>query len=171
MAKAMHGVRGLRAALVLGATGLLSAAALTTAGTSAVAAQQPSATPELAGCATHAHGAAHVGRFRGIAHPVSKKADCRAGAPAIGTPPLLFNGGAVMGTRSTGAVVVTPIFWTPSGHPIDAAYKSILPPYPGHVAAARGHRTNVFSSLTEYYGSNGSIRYSLRLGSAVTDTS
>jgi hypothetical protein len=90
---------------------------------------------------------------------------------ANGTPPLIFHGGAVMGTRSTGPVVVTPIFWNPAGHPIPAAYKNIISTYLAGVAAASGQHSNVYSTLNEYYGSNGNIRYRIKLGTPVNDTS
>jgi hypothetical protein len=75
-----------------------------------------------------------------------------------------------MGTPSTGPVVVTPIFWNPAGHPMTSSYKSIITTYLADVAAESGHRSNVFSTLNEYYGSNGSISYQLRLGTPIEDT-
>jgi hypothetical protein len=77
----------------------------------------------------------------------------------------------MMGTPSTGPVVVTPIFWDPAGHPMTSSYKNILTNYLGDVAAASGHHSNVFSTLNEYYGSNGGISYQVRLGTPVNDTS
>ncbi len=75
-----------------------------------------------------------------------------------------------MGTPSTGPVVVTPIFWNPSGHPMSSAYKTILKTYLKDVAVASGTHTNVFSTLTEYFGSNGNIQYKVKLGTPVNDT-
>jgi hypothetical protein len=75
-----------------------------------------------------------------------------------------------MGTPSTGPVVVTPIYWNPSGHPIDSGYKSIINGYLRGVAADSGKHTNVYSTLTEYFGSNGNIRYKVALGTALNDT-
>lgn len=98
---------------------------------------------------------------------------CRASNlsdPANGTPPLLFHGGSVMGTPKTGPVVITPIFWNPSGHPMDATYKHILSTYLAGVATDSGRMTNVFSTLNEYYGANGNIRYSIGFGTPVNDT-
>jgi hypothetical protein len=89
---------------------------------------------------------------------------------ANGTPPLLWGGGPVMGTASTGPVVVTPIYWNPAGHPMTSTYKNILTTYLGDVAAASGRTSNVYSTLTEYFGSNGAINYQLRLGVAINDT-
>ena len=168
----IHGARRVRGALVLGASGLLSAAVLTVAGAPATAAQ-PASSPELAGCAAQGHSAAKIGRFGGIQHAVATNKNCPAppgGDPAIGTPPLLFHGGPMMGTRSTGPIVVTPIFWAPAGHPMDSAYKNVVTTYLRDVAAASGTRTNVYSTATEYSGSNGSIRYQVQLGAPVNDS-
>jgi hypothetical protein len=98
-----------------------------------------------------------------------------------GTPPLLFNGsgpcvfqpcdnGNVMMTRQTGALVVTPIFWDPAGHPMSSAYKAIITRYLADVAQASGQDSNVFSVLNEYYGNNGKIRYNIKLGRTIDDT-
>ncbi|HSR84001.1 MAG TPA: hypothetical protein VLM11_07445 [Streptosporangiaceae bacterium] len=93
-----------------------------------------------------------------------------AGDTANGTPPLLFHGGPVMGTKLTGPVVVTPIFWHPAGHPMDAAYRRILTQYVADVANVSGQSNNVFSILTEYKGTNGKIRYQVSLGAPIQDT-
>lgn len=90
--------------------------------------------------------------------------------PAVGTPPLLFHGGAVMMTASTGPLVVTPIFWNPSTFPMASSYKSLLTSYLNAVSVASGQNTNVFSTLNEYSGSNGQINYSVTLGASVNDT-
>jgi hypothetical protein len=115
-----------------------------------------------------------VGHFAGIvrAQPVWS-AGCQVhntSDAANGTPPLIFHGGPVMGTRSTGPVVVTPIFWNPAGHTMTSAYKNIITTYLAGVAAASGQHTNVYSTLNEYFGSNGAIRYRLSLGTPVNDT-
>jgi hypothetical protein len=75
-----------------------------------------------------------------------------------------------MGTPATGPVVVIPIFWNPSGHPMTSTYKHILTTYLADVAAASGRNGNVFSTLNEYFGSNGAISYQLRLGTPVEDS-
>jgi hypothetical protein len=75
-----------------------------------------------------------------------------------------------MGTPSTGPVVVTPIFWDPAGHPMTGTYKSIITRYLGDVAAASGTHSNVFSTLSEYFGSNGNISYQVSLGTPIDDT-
>jgi hypothetical protein len=152
--------------LVAAATGLLTAAALIAAGASAHATTSHSS--ELA-CS--AMGRTQVGHFSGIVHAL--KRGCLAhntSDAANGTPPLLWHGGPMMGTPSTGPVVVTPIYWNPAGHPIDGAYKNIINGYLRGVAADSGKHTNVYSTLTEYSGSNGGIRYKVALGTPVNDT-
>src|SRR5215468_8813287 len=178
--KRAHRRIGLGATLTLALAGLLAAAP-------AVASAAPQA-PNA--CAPQVQGPARVGPIAGIVPAVPATGGCQtqsaspaqssspaqsaspaqgAGDPAIGTPPLIFHGGAVMGTRSTGPVVVTPVFWNPAGHPIAGAYKRIIDTYLAGVAAASGQHTNVFSTLNEYYGSNGNIRYRIRLGAPVND--
>jgi hypothetical protein len=147
----------------------LAAAALTAAGFSA----QASAVPAQRDCPSGGAGHAKVGHIAGITHARSVRTGCAAhtgGDPAGGTPPLIFHGGPMMGTAKTGPVVVTPIYWNPSGHPMTSAYKNLITRYLGDVAAASNSHTNVFSTLREYYGSNGSIRYKVKLGSRVNDT-
>jgi hypothetical protein len=161
--------RRLRATLTLVAVG---AAPLAAVSASAHAASHPSShSPNV--CAIHSR--ARVGHFVGIvrAQPV-RSAGCQVhntSDAANGTPPLIFHGGPVMGTRSTGPVVVTPIFWNPAGHTMTAAYKNIISTYLAGVAAASGQHTNVYSTLNEYFGSNGAIRYRFKLGTPVNDTS
>ncbi len=162
--------RGLRAPLTLLA---VSAATLAGAGASAHAATHTSSKAPNA-CATKVHGRARVGHFGGLVRAVRVKAACQVhntSDAANGTPPLIFHGGAVMGTPATGPVVVTPIFWNPAGHPMASAYKKIITAYLADVAAASGRRTNVYSTLNEYFGSNGAISYQVRLGAPVNDTS
>jgi hypothetical protein len=89
--------------------------------------------------------------------------------PANGLPPLLWNGGPVMGTYRTGPVVVTPIYWSPYGHPMDPRYKNVLTTYLDGVARDSGRQTNVYSTLNEYWGSNGRISYRVRLGRPIYD--
>ena len=75
-----------------------------------------------------------------------------------------------MGTSLTGPVVVTPVYWNPAGHPMDAVYKSILTQYLTDVAKASGSNSNVFSILNEYFGNNGQIQYNVHLGAPIEDT-
>jgi hypothetical protein len=115
-----------------------------------------------------------VGHIAGIVAPVGgpcgANATIKKSDPANGTPPLLFHGGPVMMTPSTSPLVITPIFWDPSGHSMSSAYKSLITTYLGDVAAASGQNTNVFSVANEYSGSNGQIHYSITAGAAINDT-
>jgi len=156
--------RGLRATLILVAA---SATALT--GGSALAA---TAAPSPAGtCVSKTPTPVRMGAISGIIAGQPASADCpTAGNPAMGSPPLIWHGGAVMGTAQTGPLVITPIFWTPPGHPMDPSYTGLLTRYVNDVAAASGSTTNVFSILPEYFGSDGSIRYDIKLGNPITDT-
>ncbi len=90
--------------------------------------------------------------------------------PANGTPPLLFHGGQVMMTKSTGPLIVTPIYWDPSGHPISATYKDLIDAYLQGVALASGQKSNVYSVANEYFGTNGQIHYNVRVGPLLDDT-
>lgn len=173
MKRALRG-RGLRATLTVAA---MAAAPLTAAGMSAHAATH--ASPQAPNACTkfrpgHAH---HPGHFGGIVRAIpvkaSLKARCRVhitSDPANGTPPLIWHGGAVMGTDSTGPVVITPIFWSPADHPMDPAYENLISQYLGDVAQDSGSHTNVFSTLAEYFGSNGGINYQVTLGTPISDT-
>lgn len=139
----------------------------------------------ISGAAGSAHAAAsrtaracnaqssRTGRFSGVVSAQKIASGCQTqntSDAANGTPPLIWHGGAVMGTPSTGPVVITPIFWDPAGHPMTSSYKQILTSYLADVAAASGHNSNVFSTLNEYYGSNGNISYQIRLGTPINDT-
>ena len=172
-----HGrVIGALAAL---ATALLTGSTLSVTG--AAASDTTTASHPTAACSAPAGTA----RSRGMTRAVSSKTGCATSAtsastatpptstasdPSIGTPPLLYHGGPVMGTKQTGPLFVTPIFWTPAGHPMDAAYTSIIRQYLSDVAADSGKHTNVYSTLNEYYGTNGVIRYKMKLTKPVTDT-
>jgi hypothetical protein len=57
------------------------------------------------------------------------------------------------------AVTHDPIYWEPSGYFNPNQYRNILNQYLSDVAAACGTDTNVYSTATEYDGSNGSISY------------
>jgi hypothetical protein len=155
-------------ALVAAAAGMLAAATLVAAGASAHAATNSS---EVA-CSAHGTSpVAHGHRFGGIVH--AQKVGCQAhhtSDAANGDPPLIFHGGAVMGTPSTGPVVVTPIYWNPAGHPISNAYQIVINHYLAGVAADSGTHTNVFSTLGEYSGSNGAIQYQVRMAPPISDT-
>jgi hypothetical protein len=171
MERAIHHRRGLGAALAVGAASLLTLLTLTAAAASAQAATRlPSQAPHA--CASRVGGPTHVGRFGGISRAVPVRASCQVhntSDAANGTPPLIFHGGPVMGTQSTGPVVVTPIFWNPAGHPMTAAYKNILTTYIRDVAAASGQHSNVYSTLNEYFGANGAIRYKIDSANSIND--
>ena len=162
--KGRHMGRGLRAALVVLAVGLIATAFSAAGGTSARAAVDPSNA-----CAVKGN-SAHLGKFSGVISAVPVDACVKADDGANGDPPLIWHNGPVMGTQTTGPVVVTPIFWHPAGHPMDSAYENILTKYLGDVAHDSGSHTNVFSTLAEYFGTNGFIRYQLQAGAAIDDT-
>ena len=165
---------GLRAPLTLVAVATVT---LSGAGAAANAAMQHPSANGPGACVMKVHGKTRVGRIGGIVRAVRMKPSAcqvpaarpKAGDPANGTPPLWFHGGNVMGTRSTGPVVVTPIYWQPAGHPMDATYKSILTQFLSGVAADSGGHRNVFSTLNEYFGTNGAIRYKIKLGKPIND--
>jgi hypothetical protein len=77
------------------------------------------------------------------------------------TPPLCW----VMRTNTTYA-----IYWSPSGHTIDAGYESDVSRFLTDVAAASGSQTNVYSVATQYYDSTGFIAYQSTFGGSVVDT-
>jgi hypothetical protein len=89
---------------------------------------------------------------------------------ANGTPPLLYHGGPVMMTRSTGPLTITPIFWNPAGHPMSPAYKDVIMKYIDAVSRASGETSNVFSVANEYFGTNGQINYRVNIAYPVNDT-
>jgi hypothetical protein len=158
--------RGLRAIAAAAAVGVVTAV-ISAAGGSAHAAVSAQAAN-----ACKAGGAPRQGHFSGVVHAQEVDGGCQITSDAAnGTPPLIWNGGPMMGTHSTGPVVVTPIFWGPAGHPMAGSYKNIITKYLGDVAAESGRHSNVFSTLNEYYGSNGAISYQVRLGTPITDTS
>jgi hypothetical protein len=166
---------GLGAAIVLVAGGLLT---LTTS-TAATAAPAPAPkacsiqprsghivgiVPAVGDCSSSSSTAAsavltHTADRAAIASDVAK-----------GTPPLLFHGGQVMMTQSTGPLIITPIYWDPAGHPVSSSYKDILSLYLEDVSLASGQNSNVFSVANEYSGTNGQIHYNVRVTAAVDAT-
>src|SRR5215831_2391009 len=140
------------------------------AGASAQAAMHLTAGAAPQAC-TKVRGPAHVGRFAGIIHAQRIGSLVHiCGDRANGTPPLIWHGGPVMQTPNTGPVVVTPIFWNPPGHAMSTTYKNIITQYLTDVAAASGSHTNVYSTMDEYFGSNGAMSYDVKLGTAINDT-
>jgi hypothetical protein len=166
--------RRLRATLILVA---VCAATLAGAGGSALAAMHVS---QAAACVSKASAPVRVGHISGILGGATASRACQAANPgnfagnagqtAMGDPPLIWHGGAVMGTAQTGPLVITPIFWSPPGHPMAASYQSLIGQYLNDVAAASGSTSNVYSILPEYSGSDGSIRYDIQAGTPITDT-
>ena len=163
--KNAHKRWGLGAAMILVAGGLLATATPTQASTSA---SVPNACGSQIQATARAHG--FGGLVPAIGKCPTKNAALKTSDTATGTPPLIFHGGPVMETRSTGPLIVTPIFWSPPGHPMSPAYKLLLSTYLGTVGLASGQQSNVFSVLNEYYGNNGQIRYQLRLGAPILDS-
>jgi hypothetical protein len=159
--------RRLRAPSAVLAAGLL---------VSAMSAAGASAHPAVHGWALGANpcmagGAVRVGHFSGIVRPARVGSCAQTTSDAAnGTPPLIWHNGPAMATPSTGPVVVTPIFWSPAGHTLASSYKSVITRYITDVAAASGSHSNVFSTLPEYFGSNGAISYKVKLGAPITDT-
>jgi hypothetical protein len=170
----------LRVALVLVAAG---AASLTLATTGAFA---QSGSQPRSDCATTVKIAPRVGHKSGFVRAVPVSANCKAANPSIvvrnlagtktagvaadGEPPLIWHGGAMMGTRETGPLVITPIFWDPPGYPMDSSYTGLISQYLSDVARASGSNDNVFSIAAEYNGTDGRIRYDIKLGSPINDT-
>jgi hypothetical protein len=172
MARALRR-RWLGAALTVAALGTVTMLAT---GTAALAASNAQSQTSSA-CPKNGHGP-RTGHFAGIVSALDIQTGCpalntsapAAGDTANGTPPLVWHGGAVMGTATTGPLVITPIFWNPPGHPMAAAYKSLITTYLSDVAKASGRATNVYSIGTEYSGTDGTIRYQIQLGNPVNDT-
>ena len=147
------------------AAAFIVAACVVVAG-GATASGHPSAKPSAAK-------APRSGRFAGIVHPVhvANGGVQPAGDPAGGTPPLIFHGGPMMGTRSDGdKVVLTPIFWAGTGYSFTSAYRNLIVQFLKDAAADSEKSSNVFSTLFEYTGSNGGINYKFSVGAAVKDS-
>ena len=87
------------------------------------------------------------------------------------TPPLVNHGGKIMAASSTTNLVITPIFWAPSGYSFAAGYESLIQQYLADVAHDSGSKTNVFSTLQQYTGTNGTVHYRISAGAPITDTS
>jgi hypothetical protein len=162
--------RGLRTTLIVAA---MAAAPLGVAGMSANAATHHAPQVPNACATVHQHSPGHFGgMLRPAPTKASLKALCRSkfDSAANGTPPLIFHGGNVMDTNSTGAVTVTPIYWNPTGHTMTAAYKNLISQYWADIAHDSGMVSNVFSVLTEYSGANGGINYNIVAGAPISDT-
>jgi hypothetical protein len=123
------------------------------------------------------------GRLFGLVRPTRVATNCtpqRASdlSPAFattppyqGTPPLEYGGGPVMSTAAVGdQLVVTPVFWGPSGHTFTSSYQSVIDGYLANLAHDSDTTTNVFASTFQYAGSNGTINYRMTIGSPIVDT-
>jgi len=164
---------GLGAALVLVAGSLLTLATSTAAGAAPVpkACSIPPRVGHIAGIVPamgDCSGSSSTVAPAAISHMTDRAAP--ASDTANGTPPLLFHGGPVMMTQQTGPLIITPIYWDPSGHPISASYKDILGVYLGNVSLASGQNSNVYSVANEYTGTNGQIHYNIRVTAGIDDT-
>jgi hypothetical protein len=67
---------------------------------------------------------------------------------------LTYHGGPVMRSNTTFA-----IYWSPTGSTWQRGYRRSINRYFGDVAADSGGTQNVYSTETQYYDSNGSIKY------------
>ena len=164
-----HWQRGLAA----GTAGLLTMAGLLLAGSSAHANAPAQRAAASSSCTSPTLGPARIGNIGGLARPTSTHACSPSGAgqPAQGTPPLLFHGGPVMSTPSTGnRVVITPIYWGPAGHTFTSSYKTLLTRYFKDSAAASDTTSNIWSTMFQYSGSNGKINYRFTVGTPINDT-
>ena len=162
--KSAHVGRGLRVTLALLGVGLLATAISMIGGGSAQAAAGPAGA-----CTTKIPGAGHFGGVIS-AVPVDARCASNTSEAAGGVPPLIWHNGPVMGTEQTGPIVVTPIFWNPTGHSMTSTYKTIISTYLADVAADSGSDTNVYSTMNEYFGSNGTISYDMQVTTPIEDT-
>ncbi len=93
------------------------------------------------------------------------------------TPPLLYHGGAVMGTPSqAGRVVITPIYWVPPGFTMSAGYKDTINQYLNDIDADSGKPSNVYAVNAEYSraptsGGGDQMAYDLFAGAPINDNS
>jgi hypothetical protein len=178
--------RGLGLALILGVVTAFAMAAPMTASAAPAAAAAPPCNISVQQVASSGHGH-HLSGIIVAGGVSTSTGGCHKPPPEPafnGTPPLLFNGasgaaacvfspcdnGNVMMTKSTGPLVVVPIYWDPAGAVMSASYKNILTSYVGDVAKDSGGTQNVFSVANEYFGNNGQIHYDIRLGPVLTDT-
>jgi len=161
---------------------IAAVAVIISVGTAAAPAFAATSAATAPACLTHLP--SHSGKFGGILAPrtapwaITRACSTRSSTvsnttppalPYTGTPPLLHNGGAVMGVAS--AITVTPIYWDPTGFSYPGTYKSLTTRFLADVAHDSGSATNVFSSLTQYSdGSNRHLAYDVIAGSPITDT-
>ncbi|HZT85662.1 MAG TPA: hypothetical protein VE984_09615 [Gaiellaceae bacterium] len=147
----------MRKLFVLLALGIFAAGLLTTTGSAAGASSHAKPCGSQPG---------KMGRFAGVVHAQSISGPaCDPTSPLGASPPLVWHGGPVM----PGPTVITPIYWEPSGYYNAGDYRNIINRYLADVAAASGSNNNVYSTATEYYGSNGPISYSIVAGTPIRD--
>ncbi len=89
-----------------------------------------------------------------------------------GNPPLVYHGGAVVGTpATTGENTVHAVFWAPPGYSFPGTYEAGIDRYLADVAAASGSASNVYAVGTQYTDGHvaGSphVRYAVHVGTAV----
>jgi len=164
----------------------LAAAALAVFGVAALGAAlvpRTAAAATTSGCAVSGplpSGTTRMGRFLGVLPPVGHNAPRVACAvqrassvtqqsvgfskPYNNKPPLLYNGGLVMGTGTPGAITITPIYWDPAGA-FDPAYESVVNGFISNVATDSGKLTNEFSVELQY-----GINYQVSAGTPIVDT-
>ena len=92
-----------------------------------------------------------------------------------GNPPLLYKGGAVVGTLSTaGENTVHALYWAPSGYAYPTGYEAGIDKYLTDVAADSGKASNVYSVATQYTDGQTTgtphIRYDVHAGAPVQVT-
>lgn len=78
---------------------------------------------------------------------------------------LVYHGGPVMHRSTTYA-----IYWVPSGYAMSPGYRAGINRYFADAAADSGARTNVYSTLTQYYDRSGAIAYRQAFGGSTVDT-
>jgi hypothetical protein len=151
---------------------LLLAAGMAVAGVLTATGSAAGGTAKAGACASQP---SKMGRFSGIVHAQAISGpSCDPTSPLGASPPLLWGGGPVMGTNPLVPITITPIYWEPSGYFNAGDYRNIINQYLADVAAASGANTNVFSTATEYYGSNGPlahnfIHYNVVRGTPIRD--
>jgi len=172
MALVRHPRRGVGRGLIVAAAGLLAIAGLVASGATAGAVTHHRGSAANKSC-TAGHAPARAGHAGGFVRPAGLKSSAcvvPTDGPANGLPPLLYHGGPVMPGSSSSRIVVTPIYWTPTGHPMTAAYKRIITKYLHDVASQSGKHTNIYSTTNQYTGTNGTSGYWITQGPAIVDT-
>jgi hypothetical protein len=151
----------MRKLFVLLAAGMAVAGLLITTGSAA------GGTAKAGACASQP---GKMGRFSGVVHAQAISGpSCDPTSPLGASPPLVWGGGPVMANDPAHPITITPIFWEPSGYFNPGDYRNLINQYLVDVAAASGANTNVYSTATEYPGSNGSNGYNIVRGAPIRD--